>query len=55
MPTPPPTGPLVPRDTIATQLRLLGVETGETLLAHSSLSSLGWVCGCLRRQSRMGS
>jgi aminoglycoside 3-N-acetyltransferase len=45
MPTPPPTGPLVTRDTIATQLRHLGVESGETLLVHSSLSSLGWVNG----------
>jgi aminoglycoside 3-N-acetyltransferase len=45
MPTPPPTGPLVARDTLATQLRLLGVETGEILLVHSSLSSLGWVNG----------
>ncbi|MER6071271.1 AAC(3) family N-acetyltransferase [Streptomyces sp. NPDC001817] len=45
MPTPPPTGPLVTRDTLATQLRLLGVETGEILLVHSSLSSLGWVNG----------
>ncbi|MFG2124632.1 aminoglycoside N(3)-acetyltransferase [Streptomyces sp. NPDC048710] len=45
MPTPPPTGPLVTRDTVSTQLRLLGVETGEILLAHSSLSSLGWVNG----------
>ena len=41
MPTPPPTGPLVTRDTLATQLRALGVEPGETLLMHSSLSSLG--------------
>ncbi|KOV69783.1 aminoglycoside N(3)-acetyltransferase [Streptomyces sp. MMG1121] len=45
MPTPPPTGPLVTRDTVATQLRLLGVKSGEILLVHSSLSSLGWVNG----------
>ncbi|MBW8795991.1 MAG: AAC(3) family N-acetyltransferase [Streptomyces sp.] len=45
MPTPPPTGPLVTRDALAGQLHLLGVRTGETLLAHTSLSSLGWVNG----------
>ncbi|WP_055491645.1 aminoglycoside N(3)-acetyltransferase [Streptomyces sp. TP-A0356] len=45
MSTPPPTGPLVTRATIASQLGALGVEPGETLLVHSSLSSLGWVCG----------
>ncbi|GGV16353.1 AAC(3) family N-acetyltransferase [Streptomyces filipinensis] len=45
MPTPPPTGPLVSRDTVATQLRALGVESGEILLVHTSLSSLGWVNG----------
>ncbi|MEU9212143.1 AAC(3) family N-acetyltransferase [Streptomyces sp. NPDC048415] len=45
MPTPPPTGPLVTRGTVAAQLRELGVRPGETLLAHSSLSSLGWVNG----------
>lgn len=45
MPTPPPTGPLVTRGTVATQLRELGVQDGETLLVHSSLKSLGWVCG----------
>jgi aminoglycoside 3-N-acetyltransferase len=45
MPTPPPTGPLVTHDTLTAQLRELGVRPGETLLAHSSLSSLGWVNG----------
>ncbi|MDN0194973.1 AAC(3) family N-acetyltransferase [Streptomyces sp. S.PNR 29] len=45
MPTPLPTGPLVTRRTLCEQLRTLGVRPGEVLLAHSSLSSLGWVNG----------
>ncbi|MGV9342021.1 aminoglycoside N(3)-acetyltransferase [Streptomyces sp. NPDC003688] len=45
MPKPAPNGPLITRDTISAKLRELGVEPGETLLVHSSLSSLGWVNG----------
>ncbi|AOR35004.1 AAC(3) family N-acetyltransferase [Streptomyces fodineus] len=45
MPEPRPTGPLVTRDSLSTQLRLLGVESGEILLVHSSLRALGWVNG----------
>ncbi|WP_406509136.1 aminoglycoside N(3)-acetyltransferase [Streptomyces sp. NBC_00212] len=45
MPTPPVTGPLCTRGSLAEDLRELGVRPGETLLVHSSLKSLGWVCG----------
>ncbi|MET7701790.1 AAC(3) family N-acetyltransferase [Streptomyces sp. NPDC005485] len=45
MPSPPPTGPLVTRSTLTAQVRELGVRPGEILLAHTSLSSLGWVNG----------
>ncbi|MFE2027138.1 AAC(3) family N-acetyltransferase [Streptomyces hygroscopicus] len=45
MSTTPPAGPLCTRDSLASELRDLGLRPGETLLVHSSLSSLGWVCG----------
>lgn len=41
----PSTGPMCTRDSLAAELRDCGLRAGETLLVHSSLSSLGWVCG----------
>lgn len=32
-------------DSMTSDLRGLGVEAGQTLLVHGSLSALGWVCG----------
>ncbi|MEV0281120.1 AAC(3) family N-acetyltransferase [Streptomyces sp. NPDC050610] len=40
-----PAGPLCTRDSLAADLSRAGIQAGETLLVHSSLSSLGWVCG----------
>lgn len=32
-------------ESITSDLHALGVEAGQTVLVHSSLSALGWVCG----------
>ncbi|MFJ2172630.1 aminoglycoside N(3)-acetyltransferase [Streptomyces sp. NPDC087851] len=42
---PSPTSLMCTRDSLATELRAMGLRSGETVLVHSSLSSLGWVCG----------
>jgi aminoglycoside 3-N-acetyltransferase len=32
-------------DSLTNDLRALGLESGQTVLVHGSLSALGWVCG----------
>ena len=32
-------------DTLCTYLKALGISEGDTLIVHSSLSEIGWVCG----------
>jgi aminoglycoside 3-N-acetyltransferase len=43
--TRPPDAPLVTRESIANDLSRLGLELGDVVFFHSSLSSLGWVEG----------
>ncbi|CAL5871544.1 uncharacterized protein PFLUO_LOCUS5797 [Penicillium psychrofluorescens] len=40
-----PNGPICTRDSLAADLRDVGLKGGEVVLLHSSLRSLGWVCG----------
>jgi len=41
----PPPGSLQTRDSLAADLRTLGLRAGDIVLCHTSLRSLGWVCG----------
>ncbi|MBB6636793.1 aminoglycoside N(3)-acetyltransferase [Cohnella thailandensis] len=36
---------LMTRDSLGNDLRQLGIKEGQTLIVHSSLSRIGWVCG----------
>jgi aminoglycoside 3-N-acetyltransferase len=36
---------LLTRDQLALEIRSVGISAGMTVLVHSSLSALGWVCG----------
>ncbi len=40
-----PTAPPRTRDSLAADLAALGLRAGDTVLAHSSLRAVGWVCG----------
>ena len=44
LPEEPPPEPIT-TGSLVSDLHSLGVEAGQTVLVHSSLSSLGWVCG----------
>ena len=45
MPRPPPSGPLCTVSSLIEDIAKLGIHEGDTILLHSSLSSIGWVCG----------
>ena len=40
-----PKGPICTRATLACDLGQLGLRNGDTVLVHSSLRNIGWVCG----------
>jgi aminoglycoside 3-N-acetyltransferase len=45
MPRPMPRGPLCTIASLTSDFRRLGIQPGDTVLVHSSLSSMGWVNG----------
>ena len=47
----PPSGPVISRSRLASELRSLGVARGDVVMVHTSMRKLGWVIGALTPSS----